>query len=523
MSLAGAAELDLWSDTAPEGMRAVDWRKFFWRWMGLSLAFHLIAAWFGVGYQSADEHFQILEFCNFLLGRTPVSHLAVEYPERIRPWLQPWLYSWLARGWLALGVDNPFTWALSFRLSSALVGWGSAVALAQLGLRWFETDRARRFVVLASAMMWFFPVLHARPSSESLAGSCFVLGLALVWRARESLRSRPWLWLAAGALFGAAFEFRFQVGILVLGLAVWLKVVGREKWGRLALVTLGFALIFALGRYVDQIAYGEWVLSPWRYVQYNLIRGEVSRYGRSAWWDIFRMATTETWPALGLPLAVAAVVAWIRHPRHVLTWCQVPFFLVHVAIAHKELRFFYPIAATMPVLLTLALYSRHTQSLTSVLERRPWRWLWAFFKLDNAVALLCLSLVPLSRNVQFYEGLWHQIPAGTARFELFTPERDPYEVLGSPIDYYRPPALKVTKFANWPEFARALDHPATRSRSEPTVRHLFVTSFRLPPEATALVPRCEPVFRTLPDWVERVNWGDWLKRVNVWTLFRCSG
>ncbi len=505
-------------------------RKFFWQWMGLSLAFHLIAAWFGVGYQSADEQFQIMEFCGYLLGKTPVSHLAVEYPERIRPWLQPWLYSWMARGWMALGVDNPFTWALSFRVGTSLVGWGSAVALARLCVgrlrdgagAWFKNARVQHFAVVACATMWFFPVLHARPSSESLAGSAFVLGLAVIgWarhRAIEEAGYSGWLWLAGGALLGAAFEFRFQIGIMEAGLFLWLVAMDRERpalgrrLGQLSIALLGFALVFGLGRYVDHIAYGQWVLSPWRYMQYNLIRGEVSRYGRSAWWDIFRMAVTETWPGLGLPLAIAAVVAWIRWPRHVLTWCCVPFFLVHIAIAHKELRFFYPIAAVMPALLVMALSSARTGELDAWLSRRPWRWIWALFKIDNAVALICLGFVPFSRNVQFYEGLWNQIPPGATRFELFTPERDPYEVLGSPIDIYRPPALVVTKFKEWGEFDKRL---------ELGPQNLFVTSFRLPPEAAALEPRCTAVFRTLPAWLEKFNFGGWLRRVNAWTLYRC--
>ena len=158
-----------------------DWKKFLKRWMAVSLALHLVTAYFSVGYHSADEYFQILEFLNFKLGGTPLSDLAVEFGERMRPWTQPFIYWCLVKVWQALGIDSPFTWATSFRLLTSLIGWLSLLALAWRAREWFsKNERAWRFCVRAAALLWFLPALHARPSSESLAGSAFLIGLALV-------------------------------------------------------------------------------------------------------------------------------------------------------------------------------------------------------------------------------------------------------------------------------------------------------------------------------------------------------
>jgi phosphatidylinositol glycan class B len=35
---------------------------------------------------------------------------------------------------------------------------------------------------------------------------------------------------------------------------------------------------------------------------------------------------------------------WLRNPRHAITWATLPFVLAHVAIAHKEARFLFPLA-----------------------------------------------------------------------------------------------------------------------------------------------------------------------------------
>ena len=198
-----------------------EWRGFVYRWMGLSLILHLVSAYFSRGYHSADEYFQILEFLNYKLGHTPAQDLAVEFSERMRPWMQPFLYGCMTKIWVMFGVTSPFTWAFSFRLITGLVGWSSSLALALRARDWFKSERAQKFAVMASALMWFLPSLHARPSSESLAGSVFILALALAdWlatphpgRIRElSFQKRVLPWLLVGTLLGLSFEVRFQMG-----------------------------------------------------------------------------------------------------------------------------------------------------------------------------------------------------------------------------------------------------------------------------------------------------------------------
>ena len=503
-----------------------EWRKFIWKWMGLSLLLHLLTAWFSQGYHSADEYFQILEFLNYKVGGTPVQHLAVEFPERMRPWMQPYLYFCLIKIWKALGVTSPFTWAFSFRVFTGLIGWASTFALALRSSDWFESERARRFCVMACALLWFLPSLHVRPSSESLSGSCFFLGLALTdWLAthRPGLMHRRWekpftktaLWVASGLLLGLSFEARFQSGLLIAGLGLWLLLRARVGWRPLTAMTLGFAILFTLGRWIDRWGYGEWVMSPWRYVEYNLIRGEVNRFGHAPWWDVFRMSFTESWPFIGTALVLATLVAWIRHPFHILTWSLVPFFLVHEIIAHKELRFFFPIAMAGPALLTLSLLSRKGTHFLDPVRVRGVKWFWRFLEVNNWIALIALCFVPYSRTAQFYQGVARLIPPGAARFEIYYQGRDPYLVLGNPVFFYRPPQIVTTPFTSYDELVAKLKSHPTESV------WVFSQKFELPTEASALAGNCHAAYRTLPVWVKHINLWNWLDRTNAWTLFEC--
>jgi phosphatidylinositol glycan class B len=518
---------DLSPESMPGGMNDHQWRGLLFKWMGLSLVFHVIASWYSVGHHSVDEYFQILEFLNYRRGGTPDYDLAVEFHEKMRPWMQPFLYAQLIRLMEALGIQSPFAWTAAMRFLTGLLGWAASVGLAIRAREWFrDSPQAQKFCVYALALMWFLPALHVRPSSEGLTGSAFLVGLVLLTSAQLGVAQA----LAGGALLGLSFEARFQTGFMIAGLLAWM---GWKAWAAraprqhvrpLIATVAGLALVIALGRWIDRWGYGEWVLSPLRYVDYNLLRGEVNRYGQSPPWDVFRMAFTESWPFLGLTLAIANVVAWIRHPRHPLTWSYVPFFLVHIAIAHKELRFFFPIAVGGPVLLTMALTSagRPGQPMSFLNPgrvMRPWigtptRWYWRFLLINNFVALAALLMMPFARPVEFYRRVWDLIPAGTQRFEILFRGTDPYHLLGNPVYFYRPPALVTQRLERYEDLAPRLQSGETLWVFEPR--------FELPDEGRAFARQCTPAVRSLPSWVVYLNFNGWLARAHAWTLFECK-
>ena len=491
-------------------------RTFLKRWLGLSLALHLITAWFSLGYHSADEQFQILEFLSFKLGGAPKATLAVEYGERMRPWLQVAMDYGLVRLWQSIGVDHPFVWVRSFRIFNGLIGWASIVGMALCCRIWFSSEKSRRWAIVLLSTLWYLPLLHVRPSSESLAGSAFALGIVAITLAIQIQPSPRWrwtiLWLVAGAFFALSFESRFQMGLMIAGAVVWLLFQAKIGAKALLLSLAGFGVVFALGRWADFWGHGDWSFSPWNYFSYNLVRGEVSRYGQEPWWDpILRMPATESWPVLGLLATWLTLIGWVRAPRHVLTWSHLPFFLVHELIAHKEFRFFFPIALSAPVLMVFALQSGSGLWVpTSSAWRKFMKAGVALLALLNAIALGAHAVLPLARTAQFYELVWGQLPDPTQPWNLYVIGRDPYEVLGTPIYFYRPPGLQVQKVSD------------LREIKESGSFWLFWPKLELPDSALSVLPPCKNVVRTLPVWIRKINWNGWADRANAWSLWRCG-
>lgn len=486
------------------------------RWLALALLLHLLAGVLSAGFLHTDEHFQTLEFLNFKLGGTPAAELPVEFQRAMRPWLQPCLYGLIAVAHRTLGIENPFTWAISFRLFSALLGWMSLVALALCAERlWFRDHsraaRAARTVAIAStALLWYLPALHARLSSENLGGALLLLGVCayLLDERRRTLTAR-----GVGLVFGLAFEARYQVGAMVAGFVAWMALIERAPARRWLDVLLGAGLAVAACTALDAWGYGRWVFAPWNYVQYNLLEGHGRAVGAPApLGDFFRRALTETWPPLGLLLLVAFVIAWIRNPRHPLTWATLPLFLVHHALGHKELRFLFPIAHAGPVLLALAIADSPApilpRTLITLIGRfaAPARVAFLCLAGWNTLALLISSALPVWAPIRLYEWLWEAAPAG-----LHYVGESPYSVLGSNLHFYRPRQLGL------------IGHASFDALPDDQDLLLFHRQRELPMSAgLAIRQRCNPAFSSLPaELVARLP-GRLLERANNWTLFRCT-
>lgn len=179
------------------------------KWLWLALALNLVAAFQSWGFHHFDEQFQILEFASYKLGNSPVTDLPWEFDARIRPWFQPAGVVLLARVF-----KDPFDLALVLRLISAVLGWLSTVFIASCCSWWFKSEQFRRWAVLGSCFLWFFPYLHARPSSEGWATSLFFLGfIPVLFRIQTHLgqadparlRLPAVEALVCGALLGLAF------------------------------------------------------------------------------------------------------------------------------------------------------------------------------------------------------------------------------------------------------------------------------------------------------------------------------
>ena len=485
--------------------------------LALGLAFTVAAALASDSVFQVDEHFQVVEFAGLKLGVTPASALPWEHAARIRPWLQPGAFTWLARGLGAAGVEDPFVLLRAFRLASGLLSWASLAALLLAVRAWLPSARWRRVAYLSLALPYFVPYLAARVSSESGSTTFLVLATAallpLATGAAGSMGgglSRGRL-LAAGAALGLAFEVRFQAGVVVAGILLWVLVHDRDRWRTLATLAAGMAVPLSLGLAVDAWGYGSFQVVPWRYLAANLLEGKAASFGTSPL-PAYLWFLAGLFPPFGLALLLGLLLFWWRFPRHLLTWATLPFVAVHSLIGHKEIRFLFPVlpAATLCVVLLLA-SSPASRSWERWFSRAMgFLWLgrvtWTF----NAVALLALCLLPSSDNLEL-QRFFHRHAAEPARWVALS---NPRTFHGTAVPFLWPrPMPPVEVVADAAGLTVALDGG--------TGPVLVTAKHPLPPGVEAvLTQRGTRVFTSLPSWLARVNLFHWLDRADMTYVWR---
>ncbi len=479
--------------------------KFLIRWLGISLCFHLLAGWLSVGFYDMDEHFQILEFLNYRLGRSGAENLAWEFHAHMRSWLQPFLYEGIVRVAIRFGIHDPFKWAMMLRLFSALLGWGSLVGLALCCYRWFQDQKWREIAIRVLCIFWCLPYLHARTSGENLSGTFFWLAVALY-----VLNSGQRFLFLFGFLLGLSFDLRYQMAIPVATVLIWALLIEQKEQKSLKFLfkpLLGCISAVIFGLALDRWGYQSWGFTPWNYFYQNVVLGKAAQFGVSPAWyyfeDLVRMM-----PPVGVGLLVCVICAWVKRPLHILSVITFTFVVAHSLFAHKEQRFLYPMLPVLPVLCVLGL-----QAVQAQLKALPQSWIYVGARalvLFDVGALLVATLKPSSNQPNFYQAVFAQEPPIE---ELYYVRHNPYSVGGSDVYFYRRPGLQLHALPSVANLDSMKNHKEF---------WLFYDQFNLPPETVHAGGQCDLQYTVYPRWLDYFSFlvGP-RKFASRWSLWVC--
>jgi phosphatidylinositol glycan class B len=322
--------------------------------LAVTLLFTIVTAWGSYAYFHIDENFQVLQFTRWKLGRVEAWTLPWEHAAQMRSYVQPFLYVVLARIVGLFGVSDQFSLAFVFRLVTGLASFGALMLFIRTALPWMRSDDEKRAFVRVATLLGFLPYLFVRTSSETLSMAAFTAAFAIVLEGAAPAGSQTstrwvvtlvrWRLVVSGLLLGLAFEARFQSVFLTIGLFLWLAIIARIGWRALAIMSGCALAIVVLAAPIDRWGYGEWTFPPLAYARVNLLEGAAQFFGADPPFAYAWMLPANFFFPIVVLLIVASVLAWIRNPRHPLTWAMVPFFLVHNLLSHKEERFLFPLA-----------------------------------------------------------------------------------------------------------------------------------------------------------------------------------
>lgn len=476
---------------------------------------HLLAAFFSIGFHNHDEHFQILEFAALKLDLAEADDMPWEFVYQMRSTVQPAIAYLIITTSEALGLNNPFSQATLLRIISSLL----ALLCMYLIIRSFSGEvklgYLKEWFVFLSLLLWFLPYVHARFSSENWAGLAFWIGAALLnFPDGEDTKKNHLNKLLIGILLGFSFTLKFQMGIMIGSLILWLIIIRKEKNIAMIVLILGIFIPVFIEVFVDRWFYGEWTIAPWEYFKINIIEGKVSEFGINPWWHYIKEIFLKAIPPFSILIITNALLFWVYYPKHMLTWVTVPFILVHSLIGHKDIRFLFPLVNILPFILVVAIQIiEEDQRFIKVkkLLTASKKYIVGSFLAVNSILLLIVCFKPADTSTPLYRYIYNNyVPENTV---VIYDKENPYYRGGSNIHFYKKQNLSLLKIENPDEF-----HQYILGTNK---KILFATQkFELDEKMSAI--QCSKVYQLLPPFVKHINFNNWLRRTKHWTLYECT-
>jgi phosphatidylinositol glycan class B len=462
---------------------------------------HLIAAWCNGGFLTADEHYQIIEFAQYKLGRQAPSGLAWEFAETMRPGLQPWMAAGAIRLAAAIGIASPFVIALALRILSTMLALWMSFELCARTCRAIENRALKLLSLWVAFFFWLMPTIRGRFSSENwgtallAAGLCLTLDAADAWPARRT--RGVLLAVGAGLVWSAAFYCRFQLGVAIAGAGLWMLTIRRTQQRLLLTLAVSFLVGCGLNEMLDHWLYGAWAIVPYNYLMVNLVHGKAAGFGTSPWWiAAVYFAVALIPPYSVVLLALFAAVCWYGR-RELLVWTVLPLVLLHTAIAHKEPRFFTPALYFIGPLLALSIQTLPPWLNGALLGwRRTWLGRAGVFSLCavNLVLLGVVISIPANDTYRLNRWLWE----ASRRNELTLYALDTPPYLG-------PDPMTDTFYTSHRVIVSPVES-AGQLRAAAGQGSIVVYYRGIePPGLVTSVGPCTPILRTLPVWLGRVS------------------
>ena len=445
----------------------------------LSLFLTITAAFFSVGFLHPDEQYYAIDFSAFKLGM--LSELkSWEYDTQLRPWSLPFIFMPFLKLFDLLKID-PFQMSFGLRLISALFSF--------MALNVFIKQARKGFSQIGGTALFYalhfgfiFKLMMVRTNSENWATGLFLI--AFTYALRKNL-----VWTSFFA--GLSFLVRHQLGLMVLPLGLYFLIVERTKIKQWVLqFCFPMVIVIGAGFLIDSWGYGELSFSPWNYLYQNIILGKVNTFGEHPLYYYLYKGVSKT-----LPWFLLMILGWIYYGlnkrRDLAFWSVTLFIITHHLIAHKELRFLYPVA---PLLVYMGIKCLDEKGL---LQKRWVKALWGL----NIVILPFVLFKPAYTPLKFYKFIYNQ------DFKEINVVKDAHNRYPSlEMNFYKRKGLKLIQKDESLEQIQGL---------------VFTTKYQ---EFKVLKNRenCTILYTSYPQWLFRFNYFNWLKRSNIWALSQCG-
>ncbi len=352
------------------------------------IAVYVIAAVNLVGYFHPDEHYQIIEFAQYKLGKIDAGQMPWEFNYEMRSSFQPWIAYSIIKFLNIFGSANPYQASLLLRLITASLTIYSIHRFIKIT----ESELShtyRLYYKWFSYFLWFLPILDIRFNSETCSGIFFLLAVSyLIPNNKQNYKYA----IIGGLLCGFSYLCRFQSGIMTFGLMLWLLIIQRRNYKHIIVLLVSVLSVIVLGVYLDYLYYGDWTLSFWNYFNMNILYDMASDFGAMSIYAYSQSLINSAFPPIGILIAFCFIVFIAKMPKSFVVWCMLPLIILHILVPHKEVRFMFPILNFLPFVIIKSVSLIASQFQTAFISFRQKFILKFFLVLIIIINFLCLFM-----------------------------------------------------------------------------------------------------------------------------------
>ncbi len=359
---------------------------FYFVFFALVIPAYILNIIYSEGFDFEDEHFQILEFAKYKLGELEekeIAKLAWEFPAKMRPALQPFIAYGIIKFARFFSLSDEMA-VLFLRLLSGILGFSCYLLLLNQSFPKIKNNKFSYLSLIFCLTIWFLPYCQVRFSSENWSGIFFWLAFYLILQDKRT----SFKLLIAGVFLGLSFQFRYQIGFCIMGLFLWLWII-RERFKITKLIILPFLsmsiLIVLVTYYIDSWLYGEFVIPAYNYFYQNIISSTTLKYTdqdrNTLIFYFLKGAEVFIFP-FGV-FFIAMIVSFVcLKPKHPFTWVILPFFIIHLLLSNKQLRFMYPLIYVLPIIIILTSQILFESKMNKYILNQKWLRLKIYFAIN---------------------------------------------------------------------------------------------------------------------------------------------
>lgn len=468
----------------------------------LAILVYFIASFFSEGFHHFDEHFQLIEFANYKLGYIDASELSWEFHHRIRPTFQPGIIFIFYKIYHFIGFDDPFIFTFFLRLFASFLSLTGVYLFYNAFKNNIQNTSLRLWFLVLSLFTWFILYNHVRFSSESLSASLFLIGFSLIFFKQKKNHLYYFL---IGCILGLSFLARFQIGFSIFGLGIWLLFINRLNFSKTFSIGFGLIIIIGLGILLDTWFYGEFTLSFWKYFEHNILLDKAASFGVSPWWSYFTLFAGSGVPPISIILIIGCITYLIFFRKAPITWVVFWFLFAHILVAHKELRFLFPMAVLTPYMTLKVIEFLNEKYKLNLVQIKTLKILFIITLSLNFLLSTIVTFRASDSRISMYKEIWRRYDTPTT---LYFMENNPYLRVKN-INFYKKKNLQLSKLEN-----------QTLPKSNGNTIRLIAIHYREHKQIE--VTNAKEIYNTFPKWIYNFNWGDWQSRTDSYYVYELT-